>query len=125
LSPAIARHLRLEDAALFALALILYADLGYPAWVFVALFLVPDVSMLAYAAGPAVGARVYNAAHNRSIAVVVYAVGLALQEPIASLAGVILLGHSSLDRALGFGLKLPDSFHHTHLGAIGSRDRYS
>jgi hypothetical protein len=35
------------------------------------------------------------------------------------LIGVILLGHSSLDRALGYGLKYEDSFQNTHLGRIG------
>ncbi|TDB99096.1 DUF4260 family protein [Actinomadura sp. 7K534] len=27
--------------------------------------------------------------------------------------------HVGVDRALGYGLKLPDSFRHTHLGEIG------
>lgn len=30
-----------------------------------------------------------------------------------------MLAHSSLDRVLGYGLKYPDSFSHTHLGRIG------
>jgi hypothetical protein len=30
-----------------------------------------------------------------------------------------MLGHSSADRILGYGLKYSDSFHHTHLGWIG------
>jgi hypothetical protein len=38
--------------------------------------------------------------------------------PLA-LAGVIMLGHSSFDRVLGYGLKYGDSFRHTHLGWIG------
>jgi hypothetical protein len=37
------------------------------------------------------------------------------------LAGTILLGHSSLDRVLGYGLKYPDSFQNTHLGVIGRK----
>ena len=35
------------------------------------------------------------------------------------LGGLILFGHSSMDRILGYGLKYPDSFEHTHLGMIG------
>jgi hypothetical protein len=35
------------------------------------------------------------------------------------LVGLILLGHSSLDRVFGYGLKYADSFRHTHLGWIG------
>jgi len=34
------------------------------------------------------------------------------------LAGIILFGHSSLDRVLGCGLKYPDSFHHPHLSRL-------
>jgi hypothetical protein len=39
--------------------------------------------------------------------------------PALSVAGLVMLGHSSLDRALGYGLKYPDAFQHTHLGTIG------
>lgn len=42
-----------------------------------------------------------------------------LHLPLLQLAGVILLGHSSLDRVLGYGLKHADSFQNTHLGVIG------
>jgi hypothetical protein len=30
------------------------------------------------------------------------------------------MAHIGLDRALGYGLKLPDDFRHTHLGTIGA-----
>ena len=35
------------------------------------------------------------------------------------LAGAILLAHVGMDRALGYGLKLPTDFRDTHLGRIG------
>jgi hypothetical protein len=35
------------------------------------------------------------------------------------LAGSVLLAHVGMDRALGYGLKLPTSFQDTHLGRIG------
>ena len=34
------------------------------------------------------------------------------------LAGIILFGHSSFDRILGYGLKYTDSFKNTHLGSL-------
>ncbi len=34
---------------------------------------------------------------------------------------LIWLVHISVDRALGYGLKLPGSFQDTHLGRIGRR----
>jgi hypothetical protein len=42
-------------------------------------------------------------------------------QPVLLLAAAILLGHSSLDRAVGYGLKHADNFQHTHLGWIGQR----
>jgi uncharacterized protein DUF4260 len=42
-----------------------------------------------------------------------------LSVPWLSLVGTILLGHSSLDRVFGYGLKYPDAFQNTHLGVIG------
>ena len=38
--------------------------------------------------------------------------------PIA-IAGAILITHVGMDRAVGYGLKLPTSFQDTHLGRIG------
>ena len=33
--------------------------------------------------------------------------------------GVVLFAHVAVDRALGYGLKLPAGFRDTHLGRIG------
>jgi len=70
-------------------------------------------------AGPRVGAFTYNVLHHRGIAVVLYFLGIYLEQPMVIWAGLIIFLHSTLDRALGFGLKYPDSFQNTHLGAIG------
>ena len=35
------------------------------------------------------------------------------------LAAAILIAHVGMDRAVGYGLKLPGSFHDTHLGRMG------
>ncbi len=45
--------LRLEGAALLLAAAGLYAHLGQPWWLFLVLFLVPDLSMLGYLGSPA------------------------------------------------------------------------
>src|SRR3990170_1133714 len=55
--------LRLEGAAVLAAALALYFDRGYGWLALVLLVLAPDVSMLAYLAGPRAGARVYDLVH--------------------------------------------------------------
>ena len=75
--------------------------------------------MLGYLAGPRLGALTYNLIHHRAIALLCYVFGALLGIPVLSLAGVILLAHSSLDRVLGYGMKLREGFTHTHLGRIG------
>ena len=52
---------RLEGLAALAAAATLYAQAGYSWRLFAVLFLVPDVGMLGYLAGPKVGAAAYNA----------------------------------------------------------------
>jgi hypothetical protein len=49
----------------------------------------------------------------------VFLFGHLMINPALQFTGLILLGHSSLDRALGYGLKYPDAFQNTHLGIIG------
>lgn len=111
--------LKLEDLGLFGLSLLLFSQLPYGWWVYALLFLAPDLGMLGYLAGPKVGAATYNLTHHLGLAVLLYAAGILAAIPPLALAGAVMLGHSSLDRVLGYGLKYPDSFHHTHLGWIG------
>ena len=41
----------------------------------------------------------------------------------AAIAGAVLVAHTGMDRAAGYGLKLSTSFQDTHLGRIGPRGR--
>lgn len=111
--------LRLEELAFFLFSVYLFSLLPFPWWYFPLLFLVPDVSMLGYLAGPRVGAILYNLVHHRGLALLYYVLGVMLAIPGLALAGVIVFAHSSLDRVFGYGLKLADSFNNTHLGMIG------
>jgi hypothetical protein len=52
-----------------------------------------------------VGAWTYNLAHHKGIAVVLFVLGGYLQLQWLQLVGAIMLGHSSFDRMLGYGLK--------------------
>lgn len=56
--------IRLEWLALAAAAVLLYGYAGGSWWLFAALLLLPDLSMLGYLAGPRLGAVTYNALHN-------------------------------------------------------------
>jgi hypothetical protein len=111
--------LKLEYLGLVLLSLVLFAPLPYAWWVYPLLILAPDLGMIGYALGPRVGAATYNTTHHLAVAVVCYAMGTLARLPALALIGVIVLGHSNLDRLLGYGLKFGDSFHHTHLGWIG------
>jgi hypothetical protein len=111
--------LKLEELALTALAIYLFTLLDFAWWWLPLLFFMPDLSMIGYIAGPRVGAYTYNFVHHKAVAVTVYVIGAFTGTAGLQLAGVILLAHSSFDRVLGYGLKYPDAFSHTHLGMIG------
>jgi hypothetical protein len=112
--------LKLEEVAELLLALFVFAHLPYAWWVLPAFFLLPDLSMLGYLAGPRVGAACYNLAHHKALAVAVGLGGWLVGQPLLVLVGTVLLFHSSFDRLLGYGLKYGTSFQDTHLGRVGA-----
>lgn len=111
--------LKLEELALFGLAVYLFSLLDISGWWYALLFLTPDLSMLGYLHNPQTGALTYNLVHQKGTAVALYLAGLVLGLPWLQFAGLLLLGHSSLDRVFGYGLKYADAFQHTHLGMVG------
>jgi hypothetical protein len=111
--------LNLDEAASLLLAVLVFAHLPYAWWWLPALFLVPDLSMLGYLAGPRLGAWCYNLAHHKLTALGLGAAGWALGHPALLLAGVVVLFHSSFDRLLGYGFKYESGFKNTHLSQIG------
>ncbi len=113
--------LKLEELLALVLAFYLFLGLDYAWWWFFVLLLTPDVSMSGYLLGSQIGAFTYNLAHHKGVAIAVYMLGGYLNNPMLQFVGLILFGHASMDRALGYGLKYPDSFQHTHLGMIGNR----
>jgi hypothetical protein len=110
---------RLEWLFLLGLSAYLFAALDYAWWWYPLLFFAPDLGIIGYALGPRAGAVVYNLTHHLAVAAGAYVLGALLGSQPLQLAGLIVLGHSSLDRAMGYGLKYPDAFQHTHLGWIG------
>jgi uncharacterized protein DUF4260 len=106
--------LRLEGLTAAVLAVLAYHHVGGGWGMFAALFLVPDLSLLGYLAGPRVGAATYNTVHTYLFAAALAALGL---YPFAAIAAA----HVGLDRALGYGLKHATSAHDTHLGPVGKR----
>jgi hypothetical protein len=120
--------LRMEGAALFGAALLLYAHSGASWKLFLALILVPDLSFAFYLFGPRAGAIAYNTAHST---VGAFILALLSQSGIA-VAGLgsvsalfpialIWFAHIGFDRGLGYGLKYASGFWDTHLSMIGRR----
>jgi Domain of unknown function (DUF4260) len=113
--------LRLEGLTLFAGAVVAFSMTQQPWWLFAALILAPDLSMLGYLAGSRIGAAVYNAVHVTFGPIVLTVVGLLFGDlPVLAVA-MTWLAHIGIDRALGYGLKYGHGFGFTHLGRIGRR----
>ncbi len=111
--------LKLEELAEALFALAVFARLPYAWWVLPAAFLLPDLGMAGYLAGPRVGAFCYNVAHHKALALAVGLAGWGLGQPALQLAGTVLIFHSAFDRLLGYGLKYATGFRDTHLGRVG------
>lgn len=115
--------IKIEEAAMFGMAIYLNSSLPFECWVFWAFFLAPDLGMLGYLVNPRIGSITYNLFHHKGIAIVCYLAGYFLIIHEFTLAEMVLFGHSSIDRMLGYGLKYPDNFKHTHLGWIGGQGK--
>jgi len=111
--------LRIEGAVTLFAAVGIYVALGGAWSTFALLFLVPDLSLLGYLAGPRVGAIVYNIGHSLVGPALVGAAGMLLAAPFALLVACIWVAHIGFDRMLGYGLKATSAFGDTHLGRVG------
>jgi len=111
--------LKLEELFLFGLSIFLFTKLDFAWWWYPVLLFTPDLSMLGYLISPQAGALTYNFVHVKALGISLFIIGAILVYQQLQLAGLILFGHTSLDRVLGYGMKYPDAFKHTHLGTIG------
>ena len=110
--------LRLEGIAGAALSAVFYARTGASWLLFAALWLLPDLSMLGYLAGPRWGARIYNAIHSYVTPATLAVSGLLLGSPALLPYALIWMNHIAVDRLLGYGLKYPAGFKYTHLNTL-------
>src|SRR5690554_3086274 len=110
---------KMEQVALLGFSIFLFSHTDYAWWWFPLLILLPDISMLGYLKDPKTGAFLYNLIHHQAIALLILCLGWQIGNEPLYLAGIILFGHSSMDRVFGYGLKYSDAFKHTHLGWIG------
>ena len=111
--------LRLEGLAVATVTAVLYARTGASWWLFAALWLTPDLSMLGYLASSCWGARTYNAVHSYVVPGALAVSALLLQANALLPFALIWANHIGVDRLLGYGLKYSDGFGFTHLGRLG------
>tara|TARA_R110000868_G_scaffold396971_2_gene669448 strand:- start:27185 stop:27556 length:372 start_codon:yes stop_codon:yes gene_type:complete len=116
------RTLKLEELATFGFSIFLFNQTEYAWWMYVALILVPDIGMIGYIINTKIGALTYNLFHHKGIALCILILGYYYSMEWLVLTGIILFGHSALDRMLGYGLKYEDSFKHTHLGWLNGEE---
>jgi hypothetical protein len=113
--------LRLEGAAILVVSLLAYGQFGQSWWIFAALILAPDLSMLGYLVTARAGAASYNAVHTLTGPLMLLGLGLVCGSALILSLSLIWLAHIGLDRMLGFGLKYASGFSDTHLGLLGMR----
>ncbi len=104
-----------EGFAGFVAGVILYAHLRGDRVLFVLLLLLPDVSMIGFLRDARLGSLTYNLVHNWAGALAILGLGVWLEEAWLAIAGVVLVAHVGIDRAVGYGLKYPTDFKDTHL----------
>ena len=115
--------LRLEGLVVAAATAALYARTGASWWLFAALWLAPDLSMLGYLGRPCRAARIYNAFLTYLIPGLLVLIASLLRAPDVFAVALIWANHIGVDRLLGFGLKYSAGFGWTHLGLTGAARR--
>jgi hypothetical protein len=112
--------LHLEGLAVLVAAVWVYFTQLEASWIaFALLLLIPDLSMVGFLRGTRLGAVSYNAVHNYVLVAAVLAAGVIFGAGAVTALGVILAAHIGMDRAIGYGLKYPTAFAHTHLQRVG------
>jgi hypothetical protein len=111
---------RLEGALVLVTAGLFYHAGDGNLLVFAVVLLAVDASMVGYLWGNRVGALIYNLGHSYTVPGAITLLFLAFTGRVPPLL-FIWFAHIGLDRMLGYGLKEPSGFKHTHLGTIGRR----
>jgi len=111
--------LKLEELGMFVISIFGLYWLRCSWWYYGLMLIAPDLSMLGYMFGKKVGAASYNFFHHKGVAAVAIIIGAEMKLTYLLIIGIIIFGHSSMDRIMGYGLKTERGFKFTHLGKIG------
>jgi hypothetical protein len=114
--------LRSEASAALLVTGFLYQHLYPGTWLYFALlFLLPDVSLLAYATpSKQFAAAIYNVFHCSVLPLALALLSWHNDWLRSEQVALIWLAHIEFDRMLGFGLKYPGSFKLTHIQRVGA-----
>lgn len=112
---------RLEGAAIFIAATVLYFFFGFHWLVFVLLLFAFDIFMIGYLFNHRVGAIIYNIGHSFILPSIAVTIGIIAESQLLIGLSLLWFAHIGLDRMLGYGLKASRGFQHTHLGIIGKK----
>lgn len=110
---------RLESVVIFLASTYLYFSLDFSLVAYLLLLFIFDISMIGYIKSTTLGAYFYNIAHSYTAPIVITVAAYAMDSQLLLGFGLIWIAHISLDRGLGYGLKMTSAFTDTHLGKIG------
>lgn len=96
--------------------------LTYAIWLFFVLLLAPDKDMPGYRVNNQVGTWKNTIFRRKGVAIVVYLSGMLSGIEELPLAGIVMFGHTTMDSALGNGLKYDKGFKFTHLETVGKKN---
>ncbi|MFB6216899.1 MAG: DUF4260 family protein [Candidatus Aenigmatarchaeota archaeon] len=109
---------RAESAGIMLLSLFAYFQLLDGSFLFfLALVLLPDLSMAGYLKNDDAGALVYNLFHNYLGPAALLGYSMLTGDLLLQQIGLVWTAHIAGDRLMGFGLKEKD-FKTTHLGKL-------
>jgi len=112
--------IRLEELGVLAVSIFFLSrlNLNIAWWLYIILFLSPDIGMIGYLINTKVGAFTYNLTHHKAVGCMLIVLAVIQPNDYLLFSGLMLLAHSSFDRILGFGLKYTDNFKHTNIGYV-------
>jgi hypothetical protein len=99
-------QIRLEEFAMFAISVFALYFFQQMWCVYLLLLFAPDIRMLRYLGGNVSGAFCYKLFHSRAVAILFFLFGIFFNNQILLITGVILFGHSSLNRIFGLSIKI-------------------
>lgn len=105
----------LLQAALLISGVYFYHSLGFAWWIFLLLFLWPDLFMVGFLLNSKIGAALYNLVHTETLPLALTLFSFSTHRAQAMAFSMIWLAHIGFDRAIGFGLKYGTTFNDTRL----------